>query len=126
MQTRAIPGGEMNEQELMERVTAFVASVHPAPARLRTDREARDALIALYDFDYHQIWATLSKYFNENAAAFGALYSMHAGTGDDLFDLIELPLMLERLERDKARLRRAWPLAFWEYDRLPDLWAVRA
>jgi hypothetical protein len=116
----------MNEQDLMERLTAFVASVHPAPARLRTDPEVRSVLIELYGRDYDEIWATLRRYFDENGAAFAVVYALHAGIGDELFDLVELPLMLERLERDTNRLRRVWPLSVLEYDRLPDLWAVRA
>jgi len=105
---------------LHQQLISAASSLHPRPERLGSDPRLRDALLALYGEEPQRFWGGRVKAFLErNNEALSILYEEHGVLGGTpLLDLVEAPLVLERLENDQARLAANWPLALSELVRL--------
>ncbi len=89
-----------------------MSKLHPQPGALRDDAELFQVLLALYAKPARSVWSEdVEPFVNSHEEALKLLYDEHRVLPEaHALDLIEAPLVLERLENDSARLARDWPL----------------
>lgn len=94
------------------------------PHVLRGDAELFARLISLYDKPTDRIWTQdLEPFLSANDEALRVLYREHRFLPEAaVLDLIEAPMVLERLTRDAARLQTIWPLDRAALVVLADAW----
>lgn len=100
--------------------------MHPAPARLQCDLELRAILLNLYDEREEVVWAeVVAPYIEAHRPALENVLREHARDPSwNLLDTPEVLLLLERADRDRERLRLAWPGPASVLARLSDVWGV--
>jgi hypothetical protein len=100
------------ERWLSGRLEAALSKVHPEPGELHDEADLVQILLALYAKPARSVWTQdVEPFLNSHEEALRLLYDEHRALPEaHLLDLIEAPLILERLENDSARLARDWPL----------------
>ena len=103
-----LPDGE----RLQHGLVVVTAALHPQPERLRSDTELQRAILALYNVSPECAWtAHLLPFLVADTEPLRVLYEEHASLPEaKVLDLIEAPMVLERLRHDSARLQAIWPL----------------
>lgn len=116
--------GLRGEPQLRSRLTVASARLHPDPQALRGDAELFAQLVSLYGKPPRRIWGeNLEPFLSANAEALQVLYREHRFLPEAaVLDLIEAPMVLERLDRDTARLQTVWPLDRSSLVVLADAW----
>jgi len=105
-------GSSLEAQNLQCRLAVATAALHPRPNQLRSDPELFRALLSLYGTTPERIWSErVQPFLTTDANPLAVLYEEHAALAEAaVLDLIEAPMVLERLRSDSARLQAIWPL----------------
>jgi hypothetical protein len=103
-----------------------LAGLHPEPRSVRSSDVLLDVLIGLYDLPESAIWRdVVAGFMDAQRPALENLYDEHSAFPEArILDMVEAPLVLERLDRDSARLVARWPLALSELETLANAWGV--
>jgi len=111
---------------LLRRLRVVVEKLHRDPLLIRSDPRVFAALVRLYPFPVREIWQrAVEPYVLAQWAMLDRLYDEHAALPvARVLDLVEAPLVLERLDHDVRRLERAWPLGHSLLDEVASSWGV--
>lgn len=114
------------ESMLREHLIAAARCVHARPALVTSDPELLAFLADLYDVPPSRVWdAHLGPFIEKRRPALRHLFDEHAvWPHARLLDLGEVLLVLERLENDRLRLLRGWPLSLSSLDELASAWGT--
>jgi hypothetical protein len=105
-------GLSVGTRNLQRELAMATAALHPRPNQLRSDPELFQALLLLYGVTPERIWSErLRPLLIVDAQPLAVLYEEHAALADAaVLDLIEAPMVLERLRNASAHLQAIWPL----------------
>jgi hypothetical protein len=102
--TTRTPGVRWLRQQLKRAAAAH----HPRPRSLRRDRALFNGALALYGEAPREVWVEhVEPFLGANGDEIDALY--RSTPRHELLDLIEAPMILERLAADRRRVERLWP-----------------
>ncbi|MDO8184659.1 hypothetical protein Q5424_04840 [Conexibacter sp. JD483] len=112
---------------LVRRLAHEVAELGGRPT-VGGDSELFDVLLGLYDRSPDEIWSeVVSPWLDARDSKLQLVYAEHQALADDtrLLDQPHAPMLLERLEHDRARVIERWPYAISELEALQDVWGIR-
>jgi hypothetical protein len=111
-------------QLLRDKLWLTAAGIHPHATKLRSSDELFETLVRRYGLPANAIWSErLLPFLRSHREALNLLYAEHAVLPEaKLLDLVEAPLILERLSCDSRRLREAWPLPLSQLALLASAW----
>jgi hypothetical protein len=92
------------------------------------DTELFDVLLGLYDRSPDKVWSEIVRpWMDACLSKLQLVYAEHQALANDtqLLDQPHAPMLLERLEHDRARLVDRWPYEISELEALQDVWGVR-
>jgi len=94
----------------------------------RADTELFDVLLGLYDRSPDEVWSEIVRpWMDARLGKLQLVYAEHQALANDtqLLDQAHAPMLLERLEHDRARVVERWPYEIGELEALQDVWGVR-
>jgi len=112
---------------LVRQLARHVGELGGRPAAT-ADTELFDVLLGLYDRSPNKVWSEIVRpWMDARLSKLQLVYAEHQALANDtqLLDQPHAPMLLERLEHDRARVVDRWPYEISELEALQDVWGVR-